>query len=194
MTMARIFVEVSLSLDGMIAGPGVTRRTPMGRGGERLHAWQDGDAVDRAAALAVFTGTGAFVVGRRTYDAALDAWGEDGAFGGPVVVVTNRPQAPVTRGRTVFTFTTGIGPALDRARVAAQGGAVCVVGGADVARQVLDAGLADELRIHIAPVVLGAGTPLFSGQERPLALTPMSATATPLATHLAWRIGPGAAP
>lgn len=187
--MGQVFVEVSLSLDGMIAGPGVSRTQPMGRGGDRLHAWQDGSDADRAAAAATFSGTGAFIVGRRTYDAALDAWGEDGAFGMPVFVVTNRPQQPVTRGATRFTFVPGIGPALAAAQAAAGDAKVCVIGGAQIARQMLQAGLADELRIHLAPIMLGTGTPFFAGYERPLDFRPASAVSTPIAIHTTWRTG-----
>ena len=197
--MGMVFVDVSLSLDGMIAGPGVSRAQPMGRSGERLHAWLDGDDTDRAAAAATFAGTGAFIVGRRTFDAALDAWGEDGAFGMPVFVVTNRPQSPVLRGETRFTFANGIGPALAGARAAAGDANVCVIGGAEIARQMLEAGLADELRIHLVPVVLGVGTPFFAGYTRPLEFRPATAVSTVNATHMTWRTGrggdaPGGAP
>lgn len=187
--MGTVFIEVSLSLDGMIAGPGVSSAQPMGRGGDRLHAWQTGDEPDRAEAASTFAGTGAFIVGRRTFDAAFDAWGEDGAFGMPVFVVTNRPQQPVRRGDTRFAFMPGIGSALAAARVAAGAANVCVIGGAEIARQVLTAGLADELRIHLVPVVLGDGTPFFAGRTRPLQFRPWRAIATRVATHLVWRTG-----
>lgn len=189
--MAQVFVEVSLSLDGIIAGPGVSVLNPMGTEGRRLHHWlfEPSGPDDRDAGGWMFLNTGAMLIGRRTFDAAIDSWGEDGAFGLPSIVVTNRAHEPVTRTRTRFDFVTGgIGPALEAARAAAAGRDVCIMGGANLARQYLAAGLVDELRIHLAPVILGKGEHFFDGLDRLIRLEPLPVLPTPHATHLRWRV------
>lgn len=194
--MGKVFIEVSLSLDGIIAGPGVSRDQPMGREGRRLYHWlfEPSGPADSAAGAAMFETTGAVLIGRRTLDAALDSWGEDGAFGLPCFVVTHRGHDPVERTRTRFEFVTGgIGVALERARAAAGERDVCIMGGAELARQYLAAGLVDELRVHLAPVVLGAGQRFFEGFEQLVRLEPLPAVETPHATHLRWKVLRGGA-
>jgi dihydrofolate reductase len=187
--MSKVFIEVSLSLDGIIAGPNVSAQVPMGESGHLLYDWHAGGPVDQAQAAAMFEGTGAVLIGRRTFEVAIDVWGEDGAFGRPCVVVTHRRAEPVLRTRTSFEFVTGgLLPALRRARDLAAGQDVCIMGGATLARQYLAAGLVDELRVHLIPVVLGQGSRFFDGFKDFLALTPSSASLTPKATHLRWQV------
>jgi dihydrofolate reductase len=100
--MSKVFIEVSLSLDGIIAGSNVTAQVPMGENGSKLYEWHAGNKVDQAEGAAMFEGTGAVLIGRRTFDVAVDVWGEDGAFGKPCVVVTNRPAEPVQRTRVRY--------------------------------------------------------------------------------------------
>ncbi|RLP24015.1 hypothetical protein [Mesorhizobium sp. YM1C-6-2] len=88
----------------------------------------------------MFEGTGAVLIGPRTFDVAIDVWGEDGAFGLPCVVVTHREAAPVHRTKTSFEFVTGgILPAIARARKLAGEQDVCIMGGATLALQYLAA-------------------------------------------------------
>ena len=61
------------------------------------------------------------------------------------------------------------------------------MGGGEVIRQCLDAGLVDELRIHLAPIVLGAGTPLFAGSERH-EMEQRSVRVSTNATHLTYEV------
>lgn len=189
--MSIVFIEVSLSVDGIFAGPNVSSANPMGDEGRRLYHWlfEPSGPEDKDAAAMMFEGTGAVLIGRRTFDVAIDSWGEDGAFGLPSFVVTTRPREPVERTRTRFEFVTGgIGAALDAAREAAGGRNICIMGGGGIARQFLDAGLVDELRIHLSPVILGQGERFFEGLDRLIALDPLPPIATRHATHLRWTV------
>ncbi|WP_219413133.1 dihydrofolate reductase family protein [Pseudonocardia nigra] len=196
--MGDVIVEVSPSVDGYVAGRGVAVERPFGDAGLRLHRWigLDGgepSAADRAAGERMFAGTGAIVIGRRMFDVGIGTWGDDGAFGVPVVVVTNRPAEDLVKGPTTFHFCTdGVVAAIERAREAADGRDVVVNGGADVIQQSLAAGLVDEIRLHVVPVLLGGGTRLF---ERPLGeqveLEQTDCVTTPLATHLTFRVAKG---
>jgi dihydrofolate reductase len=113
-----------------------------------------------------------------------------GAFGPPCFVVTHRPGETLVKGPTTFTFVTdGVEYALAQARDAAGDRDVCVMGGAGLGQQVLAAGLVDELRIHVAPVLFGAGTRLFEDHgDAHVALERTSVVATPAATHLTFRV------
>ena len=94
----------------------------------------------------------------------VDGWGDDPGFGVPVFVVTHRAHETVVKGDTTFEFVTGgIEDTLARAWAAAGGKNVILMGGADVLRQYLEAGVVDELTLTIAPVLLGAGKRLFDG-------------------------------
>ena len=187
--MPDIFLDISLSLDGMSAGSSVSASLPMGLEGERLHAWLFAQASveDQAAAAAPLKEAGAVVMGRRTFDAGIGLWGDDGAFGMPCFVVTHRAHDPVLRTSTRFDFVTGgIGPALDAARAAAGDRKVWLLGGAGLARQYLAAGLVDEVRVHLVPIVLGQGVSLFAGLA-PAAFDPLPPVHAPSVTHLRWR-------
>ncbi len=169
--MGRVIADQSVSLDGFSAGPNVRMGNGMGDGGEELHDWmwsevgrtgRDGAAVEGPQEL--LAGAGAVVVGRRMFDLGEEPWGDPPPFhNNPVVVVTHRPKEPaVKQGGTTYTFVTdGLDATLARAREAADGKDVVVLGGADVIRQCLKGGLLDELHIHLAHVLLGGGTRLF---------------------------------
>jgi dihydrofolate reductase len=198
--MAKVFLEISMSLDGFVAGPEVSMAQPMGLGGQVLHHWMFGDgareptAQDLEMAGAMFEGAGAILMGRRTFDLGIDHWGEDGAFLRPCIVVTHRGHERIVRGATQFIFVTGgTGAALAEARSAAGDKKdICIMGGAELARQYLARGEVQELRIHLAHVLLGAGTPLFdpapgaAPETRRLAATQV--VDTPFATHFRFRV------
>lgn len=165
--MTRVIVDMSPSLDGFVAGTGVSVDAPFGTAGLRLHRWlgfegaAPDDADDRAAAKILAT-AGAVVIGRRMFDVGIGLWGDDGAWGMPCFVVTSRPREPLVRGRTVFYFVTeGVEAAVAKASDAAGGKDVVVAGGADVAQQCVALGLVNELRLHVIPVLLGQGARMF---------------------------------
>src|SRR5919202_1142388 len=162
-----------MSLDGFSTGPNVGPGNGMGDGGEQHHEWMfaegDGAAINAGVRedtpFNLLQRSGAVVVGRRMFDLGVEPWGENPPFHQPVFVVTHRAGDPIVKeGGTTYTFVTGgIAAALARAKEAAGGEDVAVLGGADVIRQFAEAGLLDELRLHIAHVLLGDGTRLFDG-------------------------------
>ena len=196
--MSKLILDASVSLDGFSSGPGVDKAHPMGEGGACLHDWlsgSDGHAVseaDRQIGGALFASCGAVLMGRRTFDVGVDLWGEDAAFRMPCFVLTHRARAPLVKGPTTFTFVTeGVVAAAQRARAAAGAKHVWVMGSAGMAQQCLHEGLVDELRLHLIPVMLGAGTRLFGNADRrALKLERTSLIASPLATHLSLRVRP----
>jgi dihydrofolate reductase len=185
--MSRTIVEMTVSLDGYATGNNVDVDHPFGHSGPQLHRWLDStEPADTQAAQSFFEGTGAFVMGRTTYEVGIDKWGEDGAFGRPCFVVTRRAHEPVRRGPTTFTFVTdGVVSALKQAQSVAKDQAVVIMGGPSVGQQVLAAGLADELRLHIRPVLLGSGKRLFEDiPPTSMDLRTTRVTHSPLAAHL----------
>lgn len=198
--MGEVVVEVSPSIDGYVAGPGVSVERPFGDAGERLHRWMGFDGAvptdaDRAAAERVFANAGAVVIGRRMFDVGIGPWGEDGAFGRPVFVATHRPEDVLVKGPTTFTFVTdGVVRAVELARATAGDQDVVVAGGAHVIQQCLAAGLVDEIRLHVVPVLLGGGPRLFDGLlDGQVELERTDAVLTPHATHLTYRVVTGSA-
>ncbi|MGH2450241.1 MAG: dihydrofolate reductase family protein [Candidatus Limnocylindria bacterium] len=185
--MAKLILDISVSLDGFIAGPEQTLEEPLGRGGEQLHEWglatkswrerhgmTGGETgVDSDVMEDSIRTVGASVMGRRMFSGGAGAWeddpnadawwGDKPPFHHPVFVLTHHAREPVEKqGGTTFTFVTdGIESALAQARAAAGDGDVAVAGGADVAQQYLKAGLLDEINLHVVPVLLGDGVRLF---------------------------------
>jgi dihydrofolate reductase len=216
MTETMLVAEISMSLDGFVAGPNQTLEQPLGEGGEKLHEWAFGlatfrerhgleggeDNADSALVQESLDATGAVVMGRRMFsggagpwedDPNADGWwGDDPPFRVPVFVVTHHPRdTEVKPGGTSFTFVTGgIESALDQARAAAGEQDVALAGGASAVQQYLKAGLLDELQIHLAPVLLGDGVHLFGrlGID-PIQLEATSVVASPSVTHLRFRTG-----
>ena len=185
--MAIVQVSISMSVDGFIAGPNLERFPGLGEGGEVLHAWL-GESGGRKVSKKVFADSGAVVTSRAIYD-GTNGWGAHPPFHMPVIVVTHRPHERVVKGDTTFTFATGgIENAIAQASAAADGKMVHVMGGATIIQQVLNAGLADELQLHIAPIVLGDGTPLFKNITKPIQLERIEIIQTALATHLRFRV------
>ena len=157
--MAQLIAGMTMSLDGFVADDH----------GDAGVLYPDLEALRATPYLkALQDETGAVLMGRRTFDMAGDPDGyADGyEFQVPIVVLTHRPPAvaPRSNDRLSFTFVTdGVAAAVATARAAAGDCAVTVVGGADLNRQLLDAGLVDELRVDVMPVLLGSGVPLFGG-------------------------------
>ncbi len=180
-----------MSLDGFVAGPNQTLEEPLGVGGERLHEWvvkleswrrqhglEGGEASpDDELVQESVASTGAYVMGRRMFsggkgpwddDPKADGWwGDDTPFDVPVFVVTHHPRETVVKeDGTTFKFVTeGVEAAVEQARAASGDKDVTVCGGASVIQQGLRQGLVDELRLHLAPVLLGGGVRLFEDGE-----------------------------
>jgi len=200
--MGKVRAGITTSLDGFVTGPHDRLGAGLGDGGERLHYWVFGGPwtyaggargepadVDKAYLEDAFSNGGAWLVGRTMYD-VVDGWGDDPGFGVPVFVVTHRPHETVVKGDTTFEFVTeGLEAALDRARAAAGDMDVIVMGGADLLRQYLAAGVVDELVLTIAPVLLGSGKRLFDGIERTeIAFDRTGVIESPYATHLRYEV------
>jgi dihydrofolate reductase len=188
--MGRVVLDISLSLDGFVTAAPQSADEPLGPGGEQLHAWLvDRDYLDRAIA-----DLGAVITGRTTYDHAIAGWQADGPSGDarrPVFVVTHAaPAAGTVPDGGVYTFVTdGVETALDQARAAADGRTVTVMGGADIGRQYLAAGLVDELSLHVAPLLFGSGTDLFEGLDiGHVRLELLECIGTPETVHLRYRV------
>lgn len=213
--MARLILELSMSLDGFVAGPNATLDDPLGAGGMQLHEWAlrlkswrephgiDGGETGPDDELMVesLAQQGAIVMGRRMFsggsgpwedDPNADGWwGDDPPFGIPVFVLTHHARERVEHANgTSFTFVTdGIEVALEQARAAAGDRDVFVSGGALVAQQYLRAGLLDEIRLHVAPCFLHDGVRLFEHLEGgPDRLEPTQVLASPYVTHITYRV------
>jgi dihydrofolate reductase len=189
LAMGKVVLDVSMSLDGFTAGPNVREAEPMGDGGERLHEWHAGRGSDGEVDLAVAResdGTvGATIIGRRTFDLGLGPWGGTPWPGVPSFVVTHRTREDLLgdNGGT-FAFD-GLEAAARRAKEAAGDKDIWVLG-AEVARQLLRAGLLDEVRIHLVPLLLGEGTPLFAGERAEL--VPEGKPVAGTVTHLRYGV------
>ena len=189
--MSKVIFDISLSLDGFMTAAHQRPEEPMGEGGLRLVQWAFGDDErDREVLNAGIASAGAVIAGRRTYDTSVPWWGPDGPSGEarlPVFVVSHREPEDVPVGG-VYTFVGGIEEALERARAVAGERYVTVMGGAQTGQQFLRAGLVDELSLHVVPILLGAGTPMFEnlGDEHQ-AFEVTSAVKTSQAVHLRLR-------
>ncbi|HZT15219.1 MAG TPA: dihydrofolate reductase family protein [Gaiellaceae bacterium] len=208
--MSRLKLNITMSLDGYVAGPGQSLEHPLGVGGERLHEWlvplkafreshgADGGEVNASTPFAeeILAGAGATIMGRNMFgggpgpwdgDSWKGWWGDDPPFHHPVFVLTHHPREPLEMdGGTTFHFVTdGILAALERARAAAGDADVSLGGGASVAQQYMAAGLLDELVVSVVPILLGAGARLFDdlGEASPR-LEQVEAVGAPGVTHI----------
>jgi dihydrofolate reductase len=152
-------------------------------------------SADSDVIAASFEAAGAYVMGRRMFDGGEAPWGDEPPFRAPAFVVTNRPRATLMRrGGTSFTFVTdGVASAVEQARAVAGGKDVAVSGGGRLFRQVLKAGLLDEVELHIVPVVLGTGMRLFDADleladKEAIGLTPIRIVETPGVTHIKYAV------
>lgn len=197
--MSKVIAGITISVDGYITGPDDGPGKGLGAGGERLHNWVFGgpwsyDAeptgeatgVDKAWLDDAMAGIGAVVGGRWTYEAA-DHWGGDNPWGDiPFFIVTHRPEEQPEG--EAFTFVDGIENAIGQAKDVAGDKDVHVMGGADVIRQSLVAGLVDELSIVVAPVVLGGGKRLFDEFATSIELEHLGVRQSPHATFIDYRV------
>jgi dihydrofolate reductase len=196
--MAKVTAAITTSVDGYVAGPNDGPGNGLGDGGERLHYWVFGGSWtydeepkgepsgEDAAWISELTAKmGAVVGGRSTYEAS-GHWGDKNPWDVPFFIVTHRPEQEPEGGG--FTFVSGVRPAIDRAVAAAGDKDVHVMGGADVIRQALEAGLVDELTIIVAPVVLGAGKRLFEGFTGSPELEQLGARQSQYATFIDYRV------
>lgn len=209
--MSKLRFQISMSLDGFIAGPNQGEEHPLGEGGEALHDWvlklaawremhgREGGEVNASteAFEATVGNIGAVLMGRNMFgggpgpwgdDPWEGWWGDDPPFKMPVFVLTHHERQPLIKGETTFTFVTeGIESALEQAKDAADGKDVSLGGGAKVAQQYLAAGLIDEMWLNIPPILLGDGERLFESVGNDLALEQLRMIEGPDAVHLAYR-------
>ena len=208
--MSKLKLNISMSLDGYVAGPNQSEQEPLGVGGAQLHEWLvrlrtfrenyggEGGEVNASTPIAeeILGNVGATIMGRNMYGGGPGPWGDDpwkGYWGDdppyhhPVFVLTLYPREPLEmNGGTTFHFVTdGIESALEQARAIAGDKDVSVAGGAATAQQYLSAGLLDELVVSIVPVILGGGARLFDnlGDETP-SLRQVEAIDAPGVTHI----------
>jgi dihydrofolate reductase len=208
--VSRLRLRLSTSLDGFVAGPNQSVQHPLGEGGEDLHQWVfplaawrkphglEGGKTDESTPVLEeeLTNIGATIMGRNMFGGHPGAWdrtkpwmgwwGARPPFHHPVFVVTTHPRPPLEmEGGTVFTFVTdGIEQAYDLARRAAKGKDVALAGGANISQQYLNAGLVDEMQLHVVPILLGSGARLFDGVRDLHGLRLMKTVAAPNVTHL----------
>src|SRR5580765_963129 len=213
--MARLTFDISVSLDGFVAGPDATLQEPLGKGGDGLHEWVfglkswrerhglEGGETGPVADLVSegLAATGSVVMGRKMFsggsgpwedDPNADAWwGDEPPFRVPVFILTHHARDRVAKqGGTSFTFVTdGFESALEQARAAAGDKDVNIAGGAEAIRQYLAAGLVDGFQLHIAPVFLGGGVRLFDnlGADLPK-VEATRVIESPQATHVTYRV------
>ncbi|MEU6799621.1 dihydrofolate reductase family protein [Streptomyces neyagawaensis] len=201
--MTRIIADISVSLDGFVTGPDPGPDNGLGTGGEALHTWAfSDDPEDRRILREATARSGAVVLGRHLFDVVDGPYGWDdetgygaGEVGKPAfVVVTGSPPDTVRLTGLDWTFVTpgmadAVAAARERAEAASAAGGkdldVVVMGGGTTVGSALDAGLLDALTLHLAPVVLGTGTPLFTGGT-PHTLVQRDAIPTSTATHLTY--------
>jgi dihydrofolate reductase len=196
--MGKVVAGITISVDGYITGPDDGPGCGLGVGGERLHYWVFGGpwsydspgrgeptGTDKEWLEEVLGANGAVVAGRGTYEAA-GHWGDKNPWGIPVFVVTHRPEEQPPGDE--FVFVDGLPEALEQARVAAGDKQVHIMGGAQIIRQALEAGMVDEFTLIIAPLVLGAGKALFKGFSRTIELEHLGVRQSPFATFLDYRV------
>ncbi|MFI2566232.1 dihydrofolate reductase family protein [Paenarthrobacter sp. NPDC018779] len=197
--MSQVTCDLTVSLDGFVAGPNQSMEQPLGAGGETLHRWQLQERDTNAAEVAGILEAGAYIMGRNMFAGPGEGvwpadwrgwWGEEPPYHAPVFVLTSHAHEPlVMEGGTTFHFVKDpIESVLARAREAAGGKNVAIAGGASTARQFLAAGLIDELRLHVAPVILGSGERLLDGVGE-LRLEPLDVRGTRLVSHLRYKVG-----
>ena len=209
--MGLVTCQISLSLDGFVAGPHQSLQNPLGEGGERLHEWvfptegwrrmegmeggepgPDSDVVTES-----MSGNGAYIMGRNMFgggpgpweESWTGWWGDEPPYHAPVFVLTHHPREPLPMlGGTTFTFVTdGVGSALAQARAAAGDQNVSIAGGASAVAQFLRAGLLDELYLHLVPVILGSGERLLDDVGEPR-FELLKVVDSPTVTHLKYRV------
>jgi dihydrofolate reductase len=211
--VSKLRLDITMSLDGFVAGPNASLEDPLGRGGMRLHEWafaaaswrqqhglSGGEAnVDSDVIQESLDSLGAVVMARRMFSGGEGPWAEDPNANGwwgddppyevPVFVLTHHAREPLQLGGGSFTFVTdGVEAALAQATEVAGSKDVLVAGGASLAQQYLAAGLLDELQIHVVPLFLGDGVRLFDEIDPAVDLELTRVIESPTVTHLRYRV------
>ena len=210
--MSNLRFQISVSLDGYVAGPDQTEEDPLGVGGEDLHEWVvrleawrkphglEGGEVNASTPVMeeVQANVGATIMGRNMFGGGPGPWNEDDPWNGwwgdnppfhtPVYVLTHHAREPLEMegGTTFFFVTDGIESALEQAKAAAGQKDVQIGGGADVIQQYLAAGLVDEFDLHVVPILLGGGARLLENVGH-LKLEQLRAIDAPGVTHIKYR-------
>jgi dihydrofolate reductase len=208
--MTQLRFQITISLDGYVAGPRQSREHPLGEGAETLHDWVVATRSWRAAhgleggvtgldddhSVRSIENVGATIMGRNMFGPVRGAWdeewngwwGDEPPFHHPVFVLTHHPREPLVLGETTFHFVTdGIDAALDRARAEAGGADVAIGGGADTIRQYLRADLVDAFELHVAPLLLGSGERLFEDVDLAGRYVCAQLESSPAAAHYSYR-------
>jgi dihydrofolate reductase len=201
-SMSKVVIDMSMSLDGFVAGPDDGEAHPLGQhGGEHVFDWyfsgkevrrhplfRPEPGVNRDEVDRMFEESGAFIFGRRTYEIAKGWGGRHPVNGAPTFVLTHAPPATYPHGPSNLTFVTdGIESAIRRAEAVA-GGKDIKLGGASPGKQALAAGRCDEIIIHLAPYLVGGGVRLFDSLPAGIRLEKLSVADGPFATHLRYRV------
>ncbi len=210
--MSKVRFQISVSLDGFVAGPNPSEEHPLGEGGEALHEWvvklaawrkphgREGGETNASSAIMEegLESIGATIMGRGMFGGGPGPWGEDPwegwwgddpPFHHPVFVLTHHEREPLAmQGGTSFTFVTdGIESALEQARAGAGEKDVAIAGGAEVAQQYLAAGLIDEVLLNVAPILLGGGRRLLENLGPEVGLEQVRVVEAPDVAHLFYR-------
>ena len=192
--MSKVYVDISMSLDGFITGPNEGVAKPLGDDDGRLHDWMFAAKTDADSEVLdeVYARSGAIIMGKRKFDVGLEPWGDPPPFERPVFVLTHeaRDPMPMQRGTTYHFITSGIEAGLEQARAAAGEKDVGIWGGANIIQQYLSAGLVDEMQIHLIPVLLREGVRLFDdvGRQGRIELKTTRTIETLSATHLRFEV------
>jgi dihydrofolate reductase len=196
--MSKVVCSISISADGFSAGDDQTEEHPFGEADESvLHSWMFDTPQENRAELDAMADAKAFIMGRNMFGPVRGEWNRDWTgwwgpeppFHAPVFVLTHHRRDPLgLRGGTTFHFVTdGIEAAMEQARAVPGDADIAIAGGASTVNQYLSAGLLDELRLHITPFTLGAGTRLFEGVP-PLRLEQISSRGATQVTHVTYRV------
>jgi dihydrofolate reductase len=213
--VSKVRFNITMTLDGYIAGPKQSLDDPLGEGGENMHLWmytlktfreqsgQEGGSTgsDDDVLKEMFANVGAVIMGRNMFfgggrrgpwegDEWKGWWGDNPPYHMPVFVLTHHARAaqPMEGGTTFHFVTDGIRAALQQAQEAAGDKDVLVMGGANAAQQYLAAGLIDEMDIHLSPVFLGAGERLFDNLDSGIKIEQIRSLAGSGVTHLRYRV------
>ena len=199
--MPLITAHLSISLDGFVAGPEQSEQNPIGVGGMALHRWhldEPKSDADQRMTDRILAPRGAYVMGRNMFGPVRGDWGasdwrgwwgDEPPYHAPVFVLTHYPREPIPMaGGTTFYFVDDFDSAVKQAVAAAGDRTVTIAGGASAVRQGLQRGVVDEIMLSYAPVVLGGGERLFDDVPK-LQAEPIEVAASPLATHIVYRIG-----
>ncbi|GAB3806144.1 dihydrofolate reductase family protein [Virgibacillus kimchii] len=202
--MGKVVFDISVSLDGFIAGLNDSSDNPIGDGGKQLHEWiyklaswrkqhgltggeknRNDDILQGLAA-----NTGAIIMGKRMFNSGADYWDEKPPFHMPVFVLTHEKRAmQVKEGGTTFHFVNdGVKDAFEQAKETAGNKDISIAGGASVIHQFLNAGLIDEFQLHVVPIFLGSGIRLFKSMNAQLKIEKISVLDSPEVTHMKYRL------